>query len=188
MPPTYLSPASPVQTLSPWYQQQQEFCQNRTHHGRLFGPHLLLFSPPHTLMGLIYPVLWHPYNHITTGWYSTCSFDISPKLQSNCTNMGKMLGLNSRDISSWPLLYGGAMALLLRKTDYNTICIIGCWWSDKMLLYLHTTSRPLMWCYASTIVTAGGKTLITAVKSITSFYWSWGPQFGYSAGRWVGQD
>jgi hypothetical protein len=41
------------------------------------------------------------------------------------------------------------MALLLGKVDYATIQLIGRWWSDQILRYLHVSARPIMQCHAS---------------------------------------
>ena len=35
----------------------------------------------------------------------------------------------------------GAIYLLLKKLDMDTICLMGRWWSDKILRYLHSTAK-----------------------------------------------
>eukprot|EP00957_Ditylum_brightwellii_P112765 8596676-Ditylum_brightwellii.AAC.1 len=59
------------------------------------------------------------------------------------------------------------MALLLGNIDSDTIRLIGCWRSDEMLRYLHTTARQLMRNHAATMVANGNYKLLSAALPAT---------------------
>jgi len=50
---------------------------------------------------------------------------------------------------------GGAMALLLSNVYTDRIKLLGRWRSDAMMRYLHTTARPLMQHFATSMVANG---------------------------------
>ena len=49
--------------------------------------------------------------------------------------------------------YGGAISLLLGGVNYNKIKLLGRWRSNETMMYLHTSARPLVQGFASTMVT-----------------------------------
>ena len=57
---------------------------------------------------------------------------------------------------------GGAMALLLGDVDYDKIKLLGRWRSDAMMVYLHTSARPLMQNFANVMVNHGDYAQIPA--------------------------
>jgi hypothetical protein len=58
---------------------------------------------------------------------------------------GPSLGITAADISACSSLRAsGAMALLCAHVDHDTIRLIGRWWSDEMLWYLHIQAQPVM--------------------------------------------
>ena len=52
-----------------------------------------------------------------------------------------MIGFTEADISTHSLCTGGVMDLLMAWVDPYTIRLVGRWWSDTMLRYLHTTAK-----------------------------------------------
>jgi len=62
--------------------------------------------------------------------------------------LGPELGFLSSDISAHYLRALGAMALLLGQIHTDIIWLVGRWWSDEMLKYLHLQTATLMQDYA----------------------------------------
>ena len=54
------------------------------------------------------------------------------------------------------------MALLLGGVNYNKIKLLGRWRSDAMMVYLHTSARPLMKNFANVMVENGDYAQIPA--------------------------
>ena len=53
-------------------------------------------------------------------------------------------GIAPADISTRSLQAGGTMALLCGDVDKDTIQLLGRWYSDAMLRYLHQDAHPIM--------------------------------------------
>ena len=54
---------------------------------------------------------------------------------------GLLIGFTEADISTHSLCTGGGMDLLMLRVDPDTIRLVGMWWSDTMLRYLHTMAK-----------------------------------------------
>ena len=57
--------------------------------------------------------------------------------------------------------------LLLGNVDPDMIRLIRCWWSDKIIQYLHFTVFPIMQVHSTMTVTTGCYTLINAYPTVT---------------------
>lgn len=70
--------------------------------------------------------------------------EVMAALRSSAATLGPALGFLPKDISACSLRVAGAMALLCAHVDTDTIRLIGRWWSDEMLRYLHVQAEPVM--------------------------------------------
>ena len=78
------------------------------------------------------------------------------------------MDLPDKKISSRSLQAGGAMALLLRNIDTDTIYLIGQWRSNKIMCYLRIAVCLLIQGHTTTMVAAGNYTLIPVVPTLTN--------------------
>jgi len=71
------------------------------------------------------------------------------------------LGIHASDVSAQALRADGAMALLCCHVDTDVIKLVGPWFSDEMLKYLHLQAYPLMMHLAPLMVTGGNFRMLT---------------------------
>jgi hypothetical protein len=76
-------------------------------------------------------------------WRAISSTTITHHLCLATTMLGAAHGITKEDISIGSLLASGAMALLCTAVDTDIICLLGRWWSDEMLHYLHAQALPI---------------------------------------------
>ena len=65
------------------------------------------------------------------------------------------LVFEAKDVSTSSLRSKGAIALLCASVDSNTINLIGRWYSNEMLQYLHVQVDPLMGNFSKLVLTHG---------------------------------
>ena len=97
-----------------------------------------------------------------TTWRTITSVQITAALRLATKDIGDELGFRPEDISTRAMRAGGAMALLLGDVDYDKIKLLGRWRSDAMMVYLHTSARPLMQNFANVMVNHGDYAQIPA--------------------------
>ena len=59
------------------------------------------------------------------------------------------------DISACSLWSSSAMAMLCTELDTDKIQVLGHWWSDEMLWYLHMQAYPLVSTFAAAMLLHG---------------------------------
>ena len=69
---------------------------------------------------------------------------ITKKIRASVKILGPALGFPKSDVSARCLCAAGVNAFLLVNVDTNIIQLIGRWWSDEMLHYLHIQAAPLI--------------------------------------------
>ena len=88
-------------------------------------------------------------------WWWIRSSEITTALRLAARDLGPNLGLFPEDISTRVMCTDGAMALLLGGIDYEKIKLLGWWRSKQMMMYLHTSARPLLQNFSSVMVYHG---------------------------------
>ena len=81
--------------------------------------------------------------------------DITKQLRFAAAACQPTTGIDPLEISSWSLLSGGAMTLLVGKVDLDTIKLLGRWHSNAMMPYLHQDSIRVMQQLARTMYNNG---------------------------------
>ena len=71
------------------------------------------------------------------------SSDLTAQLRFAARECFHATGISPKDITARSLRAGGAMALLCGEVDKNTIQLLGRWYSDSMLRYLHQEAKPI---------------------------------------------
>jgi len=66
------------------------------------------------------------------------------QLRQTVTVLRHTVGIHPNDISIHSLRASGAMALLCAHVDTDRIRLLGRWYSDKMLRYLHVQAYPVV--------------------------------------------
>jgi hypothetical protein len=64
-------------------------------------------------------------------------------------------GIEPLEISARSLRAGGTMALLHGKVDLSNIRMMGRWYSDAMMRYLHVQAQPILGKYAARMFNEG---------------------------------
>ena len=90
------------------------------------------------------------------------SDDITVALRFTARSSGPKLGLFPKYISARSMCTSGAVAFLLVGIDYKKIKLLGRWRSDRMMTYLHTSTRPILQQFVSVMVTCGGYAQVPA--------------------------
>ena len=81
-------------------------------------------------------------------------------LRQATLTLGASMGLAASEICAKSLRASGAMALLNRQVDRDTIQLVGRWKSDAMLCYLHIQAHGIMARYSSIMLLGGEYALI----------------------------
>ena len=96
---------------------------------------------------------------------------------------GPAIGFTEADISARYLYAGVVISLLMARVDPNTIRLLGRWWSDVMIRYLHTMANSFSKDLAIKMFQHGTYTLIPPAHDGNYFQAALtGPQGPYSKG------
>ena len=98
-------------------------------------------------------------------WRTIPATEITAALRTGTRQIGKSIGLAPEDVSARAMRAGGAMALLLGNVDTDKIKMLGRWKSDAMMVYLHTSARPLMQRFADVMVEHGEYSQVPATAA-----------------------
>jgi hypothetical protein len=100
------------------------------------------------------------YAYFSTAWQAITTTILTTELCRSVSALGHTVGLVPSDISVRSLRSSGAMALLCARIDTDEIRLLGRWWSDEMLRYLHVQAYPVVAHLAPAMLQHGHYTLI----------------------------
>ncbi len=84
------------------------------------------------------------YSYHHDRWQGITTTALTQQLRQTVTVLGHTVGIHPNDISIRSLRASGAMALLCAHVDTDRIRLLGRWYSDKMLRYLHVQAYPVV--------------------------------------------
>jgi hypothetical protein len=119
-------------------------CINRIHHLRLYH------APPNLPL----------YAFFSGTWYGITTSILTTELWHSANLLGHTMGISAMDISVCSSRSTGAMALLCGNIDTDHICLLGRWWSNEMLCYLHVQAYPIVTHLAPAMLQHGHYTLL----------------------------
>lgn len=70
--------------------------------------------------------------------------DVTEVIRNAATANFHLTGIASHELSARSLRAGGAMAMLCANIDFDTIKLLGRWYSDAMVRYLHAQAQPVV--------------------------------------------
>jgi hypothetical protein len=125
------------------------------------------------------------YAFFHNGWQGITTTVLTAELRNTVQTMGHTVGLTPDDVSVRSLRASGAMALLCAHVDTDKIRLLGCWWSDEMLRYLHVHAYPVVAQLAPAITTAILLSFKTSNSLNLAYRWTWGEIGACSTLEWL---